>query len=85
MQVWLTERNISWKADMLKSELFELVKKNKPGPQNVCNCMALKEGFVVVHLPPYHCIFNPIELIWAWIKGKVAKENKTFKIADIMV
>ena len=28
MQVWLTEQNISWKADMLKSELYELVKKN---------------------------------------------------------
>ena len=28
MQVWLTERNISWKADMLKSELYELVKKS---------------------------------------------------------
>ena len=35
MQVWLTERNISWKADMLKSGLYELVKKNKPEPQYV--------------------------------------------------
>ena len=79
MQVWLTERNISWKAGMLKSELHELVKKNKPEPQYVCHRMALEQGFVVLRLPPYHCIFNPIELIWDWIKGKVAKENKTFK------
>ena len=78
MQVWLTERNISWKVDMLKSELYELVKKNEPEPQYVCNCIALEQGFVVVRLPPYHSIFNPTELIWAWIKGKVAKENKTF-------
>ena len=86
MQGWLMERNISWKADMLKSELYGLVKKNMPEPQYVCNCMALEHGFVVVRLPPYHCIFNPIELIWAWtwIKGKVSKENKTFKIADVM-
>ena len=84
MQVWLTERNISWKADMLKSDLYELVKKNKPEPQYVCNRMALEQGFGVVRLPSYHCIFNPIELIWAWIKGKVAREYKTFKKADVM-
>ena len=42
MQDWLTERNISWKADMLKSELYELVKKNKPEPQYVCDRMALE-------------------------------------------
>ena len=42
MQVWLTERNISWKADMLKSELYELMKKNKPEPQYVCDRMALE-------------------------------------------
>ena len=70
MQVWLTERNISWKADMLKSELYELVKKNKPKPQYVCNRMTLEQGFAVVRLPPYHCIFNAIALIWAWIKEK---------------
>ena len=69
---------------MLKSKLYELVKKNKPEPQYVCDRMALEQGFVVVRLPPYHCIFNPIELIWAWINGKVAKENETFKIADLM-
>ena len=35
MQVWLMERNTSWNGDMLKSELYELVKKNKPEPQYV--------------------------------------------------
>ena len=42
MQVWLMERNISWKVDMLKSELYELVKKNKPEPQYVCDRMTLE-------------------------------------------
>ena len=78
MQVWLTKRSISWKADMLKSDLYELV-ENKPEPQYVCDRMILEEGFIVVRLLPYRCLFNPIELIWAWIKGKMAKENKTFK------
>ena len=84
MQAWLTERGIPWTADMLKNELYDLVKTNKPEPEYVCDRMVLEQGFVVVHLSPFYCIFNPIELIWAWIKQKIAKENKTFKIADVL-
>ena len=84
MQVWLNEHDIRWAADMLKSEVYELVKNNNPEPEYICDRMVLEQGFVVVRLPPYHGIFNPIELIWAWIKGKMAKEKRTFKIADVM-
>ena len=45
--------------------------------------MAADFGFEVLRLPPYHCIFNPIELIWAWVKTTVAKKNSTFKMADV--
>ena len=48
MQVLLTERNISWKADVLKSELYKLVKKNKSKLQYDCDRMALEQGFVVI-------------------------------------
>ena len=30
-----------------------------------------------------HCELNPIEMIWAQIKKKIADENKTFKIKDV--
>ena len=47
--------------------------------------MALQHGLVVVHLPPYyHCVQNPIELIWSCVvKRHVAEKNTTFKIADV--
>ena len=48
MQVWLTEHDKRWTADMLKSELYELVKKNNPEPGYICDFMVLEEGFVVV-------------------------------------
>jgi transposase len=32
-------------------------------------------GHEVVRLPPYHCQYNPIELIWAQFKGRVAEKN----------
>lgn len=47
--------------------------------------IALQMGHEVVRLPPYHCQYNPIELIWAQVKGKVTEKNKTFKMADIEV
>ncbi len=50
------------REDMLKTELYDLVKKHKPEAEYVCDRMALEQGFIVVRLPPYHCIFNPIEL-----------------------
>ena len=83
MQKWLTEKGIQWRPDMLKAELYSIIKQNKCAPVYVCDELALQQGFCVVRLPPYHCVFNPIELMWAWIKEQVAKRNTTFKIADV--
>lgn len=40
-------------------------------------------GHEVVRLPPYHCEYNPIELIWAQVKGQVAAKNFTFKMKNV--
>jgi transposase len=40
-------------------------------------------GHEVVRFPPYHCQYNPIELILAQFKDRVAEKNSTFKIADV--
>ena len=37
----------------------------------------------VESMPPYHCQYNPIELIWAQVKRYVANKNTTFRLADI--
>lgn len=37
----------------------------------------------MVKLPPCHCQYNPIELIWAKVEGEVAEKNNTFKISDV--
>lgn len=36
----------------------------KPSPIYEADELAMKYGHAVLRLPPYHCIFNPIELIW---------------------
>ncbi|KAF0692110.1 DDE 3 domain-containing protein [Aphis craccivora] len=45
--------------------------------------IALEMGHEVIRLPPYHCQYNPIELIWGQVKREVAKKNNTFKMADV--
>jgi hypothetical protein len=37
----------------------------------------------MVHLPPYHCHYNPVELIGEQMKGYMAEKGTTFETADI--
>ena len=30
--------------------------------------MALDDGYSVLRLTPYHCVFNPIEMVWSKLK-----------------
>jgi transposase len=39
-------------------------------------------GHEVLRNTVRHCEFNPIELIWAQVKGFVAKNNTTFRLKD---
>lgn len=65
-------------------ELLEKVRINKKKERVYeLDEVAHKAGYEVVRLPPYHCQYNPIELIWAQVKGEVATKNKIFKIAYI--
>ncbi len=41
------------------------------------------QGHQVLWLPPKHCDLNPIELIWAQVKGYIKKNNTTFRMADV--
>lgn len=81
---WLTLKEISHEGDMIKKELLEIVNLNKPPyTKYVIDEMALKKNITVLRLPPYHCELNPIELVWAQVKGFVAKRNTTFKLKDV--
>ena len=37
----------------------------------------------ILRTPVRHCELNPIELIWAQVKGFVAKNNTTFRLKDV--
>ena len=39
--------------------------------------MAIDAEFLVLRLPPYHYVFNPIEMVWSQLK-QYAQNLKTF-------
>ena len=82
MVLWLAKNNISHDPTMLKAQLYQLVKRNKPAVKYVVDEMAKEHGFEVLRSPIAHCELNPIELIWAQVKGRVARRNKTFRLQD---
>lgn len=84
MRIWLTEHNISWTNDMLKAQLYEIIKLHKDYYKTyIVDEAATAKGHVVLRLPPYHCDINPIEMVWNQVKSHVAHHNTSGKLNDI--
>lgn len=64
-------------------ELLKIAKRNKAQfKKYAVDEMAKERNITVLRFPPCYCELNPIELIWAQMKGFVARENTTFKLQD---
>ncbi|XP_025407310.1 uncharacterized protein LOC112681259, partial [Sipha flava] len=84
IEEWLKNKNVNFSPQERLSELRERVKKLVPTYKRYeLDEIALQMGHEVIRLPPYHCQYNPIELIWAQVKAEVAKKNNSFKMADV--
>lgn len=84
MKKWLKTRNIPFSEDLLKPELYKLVRLHKPPlPTYEIDSRASELGHEVIRLPPYHCHYNPIEMVWAYLKGYVRERNTTHKLKDV--
>lgn len=84
IQEWLQKHNISYDPTEIKSELLARISPYKTIEKKYeLDQIALEMGHEVIRLPPYHCQYNPIELLWGTIKGEVARLNNTFRLADV--
>lgn len=84
MRNWLSRHDIDFENTMIRVELDKLIQENKSRfPEYVIDNLAAENGHTVVRLPPYHCEFNPEELIWAQVKGNVARRNSAFNITTV--
>lgn len=84
MKNWLREKNILFNDNMLKCELYNLIKLHKPKYRHYAiDDLLTSHGHNVLRLPPYHPDLNPIELVWASLKQFVASRNVTFKLEAV--
>lgn len=61
-----------WKKPALVKKLMEI----RPSQQTPAVDKLLREnGIILVRLPPYFCVYNPIEHIWSSVKGEFRNEN----------
>lgn len=62
---WLQKHSIPFEDNLLKPELLYIAKCNKKPKTYVVDELLREHGHEVLRLPPYHCQFNAIEMIWA--------------------
>lgn len=62
---WLEKSNIPYDKKMFKPELLSIAKIHKKTKQYKIDKLLQENGHEVLRLPPYHCQFNAIEMIWA--------------------
>lgn len=84
MRQWLATRNIPFTNEMLKIDLYSLIKLHKPRFKTyIIDELLRSHGHDVLRLPPYHPDLNPIELVWAAMKQYVADRNGDFTLSTV--
>ena len=83
LQDYLSKHNIPFQPLETKKQLYEKIKFKKPLSVFKTDKIANLHGHEVLRTPVRHCELNPIELIWAQVKGFVAENNTTFRLKDV--
>lgn len=85
MLAWLTERRIYHTSDMLKPQLYNLIKTHKKQDKIYSIDKFLAESnYEVLRLPPYHPDLNPIEMAWTAIRNHIASKCKPWGFESAM-
>ncbi|KAG6956734.1 hypothetical protein JG687_00010423 [Phytophthora cactorum] len=74
MHRWLTERGASFSVKETKSDLMLWITLPKEKPKYKDQLIASLHGHFLLNMPPYHPELQPIELIWAMVKGRIARD-----------
>lgn len=77
IQDFLSDRDIYFHESYNVKQLLELLKCYNFKKEYVCDKIAEVAGHEIIRLPPYYCIFNPIELIWHKLKSNIRAHNNT--------
>ena len=79
LQEWFTKQGIHFSPAMLRPQLLQLARVNRPPPEYTVDQTIRLHGLEVLRLPPCHPDFNAIELIWSQLKDYVRRMNTSFR------
>mgnify|MGYP005985697133 FL=1 len=70
LQCWLRKNNILFNDKATKRKLLSTIKPilDHSVKKYVVDELLIANGYSVLRLPPYHCQYNPIELMWGYCK-----------------
>ena len=83
LQDYLSKHNIPFQPLETKKQLYEKIKFKKLLSVFQTDKIANLHGHEVLRTSVRHCELNPIELIWAQVKGFVAENNTTFRLKNV--
>lgn len=70
---------------MTMSFIFSLCREYRPQfDRYVVDETAKQYGHEVLRLPPYHCVLNPIELLWGCQKAMIRNEKTTRTVKEAL-
>lgn len=69
----------------IKRELLKRIKEQNFKNEYVIDNLSNIHGHTLLRLPPYYCIFNPIEMVWGTIKKRLRKCNNSPTLSAIVV
>jgi len=75
MHKWLLEQGVTLEEELTAVELRKKVREyiEHSIPMDCCK-LAEEAGHKVLFTPPYHSDIQPIELVWALVKGNVGRQ-----------
>lgn len=82
---FLQENNLYYEESYTKNQLLEVLKTKTFQKEYAVDNMAISAGHTVLRLPPYYCIFNPIELVWSQLKEHVRRTNDRPKFSEAVL
>ncbi|XP_072394992.1 uncharacterized protein [Diabrotica undecimpunctata] len=82
---FMENKGMATPSKCTKKELLKLIKQQNFQKEYVIDKLFERHGHTVLRLPPYHCIFNPLEMIWAGVKKELRKMNQSPQLSDVVV
>ena len=69
----------------IKRELLKTIKEHNFKNEYVIDQLGNVHGHTVLRLPPYYCIFNPIEMVWGTLKKRLRTCNDSPTLSAIII